>query len=583
LTAEFYYDGNQIKNYLIGFASVFSEIPYRQDKHLKSVPIHYGSPSDIISYLESNVDNDDVHNVNRIKDINIPLFSFRMVAIEQSIERRRAPLDNITVDLRKLGYSVGYVTMKPAPFKFTFELVLWASSDYQAFEISEQILPYFNSPQQVNIEPLPGCPVSTTEIKLESIEIDTEPDSRKCSAIVTMTFTLTGWLLSQPRIWSSNMQFELSMLDSKNNDVSLDKELADKYTFGSEILSVETKPKIKEKMNFYDFLRTFNDHYLIDYYTVFLELEKTEVIDVDGNSYDIQPQIINEQTYNIIDIQKIIDTIKNLKFIYQNRLNTQLIRSFTIENTIIVFEKMGKEEELIYIILKLIDYNVISKQFVYTGVEFSNSDKLQLFGTMYSSINQYIDRVNQYIGLLEMIKIWEEKLYLKDVNGSAFYIQIDEEEFEKKGLQFKTIEKNTVIFEKMKKNLNIVMSEGVIYNEDDKFLKIVINAEKEIVLLIDNYELYMDIKQTLSSMDNKSYFMIMLDGFISDNVLDMSNYIVSYLLFEYFKKEQIEENELKKHDLFLLYSKIYKKKYDEFINYSFQMKRIINHLENFTD
>ena len=62
--------------------------------------------------------------------------------------------------------------MRPAPYRFTMELVCWASSDYQAFEITEQIIPYFNSPQQVRIEPLPRCPVSTTEIFLDNIEIE---------------------------------------------------------------------------------------------------------------------------------------------------------------------------------------------------------------------------------------------------------------------------------------------------------------------------------------------------------------------------------------------------------------------------
>src|SRR5574344_2270008 len=82
-----YFDGRQIKNYLIGFASLFSEIPYKNRYgKLVDVPIHYGSPSDVISFLESKVDNAETKNRNRLKDISIPMFSFRMTG--RSEERR---------------------------------------------------------------------------------------------------------------------------------------------------------------------------------------------------------------------------------------------------------------------------------------------------------------------------------------------------------------------------------------------------------------------------------------------------------------------------------------------------------------
>jgi hypothetical protein len=93
MNEQFYYNGTQIKNYLVGFASLFSEIPYA-DRYgkIKTVPIHYGSPSDVMSFLESNVDNEETTNRNRLKDISIPLFSFRLIGIEHNIEKRRAPL-----------------------------------------------------------------------------------------------------------------------------------------------------------------------------------------------------------------------------------------------------------------------------------------------------------------------------------------------------------------------------------------------------------------------------------------------------------------------------------------------------------
>jgi len=236
-----FFSGKQIKNYLIGFASIFSEIPYRDNKNLiKLVPIHYGSPSDVVSFLENNVDNEDTVNRNRLKDITVPMFSFRLTGLERNPEKRRFQHDTDTTDLRRAGYNVGYVTLWPAPYKFTMELTLWATSDYEAFEIIEQIIPYFNSPQQVIIEPLPHSRVSTTEVFLDNIDIDTDPSSQRYSATVTMTFSLTGWLLSQPKLWSTNMQFELSMLvDNRNfktNPADAD------YSFGKEITDLNTVP-----------------------------------------------------------------------------------------------------------------------------------------------------------------------------------------------------------------------------------------------------------------------------------------------------------------------------------------------------
>jgi len=245
MNPNLYYDGRQIKSYIVGFASLFSEIPY-QDRNgsMKIVPIYYGSLSDVISHLDLNVDNEATKNTNRIKDLTIPLFSFRMISLERNVEKRRAPHNYQTVDLRPSGYNIGYVTMYPAPFKFTMELTCWASSDYQAFEITEQIVPYFNSPQQVKIEPLPRSPVSETEIFLDSIEIDTDPESQT-STTVTMTFSLTGYILTQPKIWQTDMKFELSMLDSKHEDIFKD----DAYSFGKEIKDLNASTKVMKAQN----------------------------------------------------------------------------------------------------------------------------------------------------------------------------------------------------------------------------------------------------------------------------------------------------------------------------------------------
>jgi len=424
---NFYYDGRQIKNYLIGFASLFSEIPYQNRKGvLESVPIHYGSPSDIISHLEMNVDNEETHNRNRLKDIAIPLFSFRMTGLEANTERRRAPLNDVTVDLRPMGYSTGYVTMKPAPFKFTFELVLWASSDYQAFEITEQIIPYFNSPQQVVIEPLPRCSVSTTEVFLDSIEIDTDPSSQKCSAITTMTFTLTGWLLSQPRIWSTNMKFELSMLDKNdNNSAMLDNT---DYSFGTEFIDNNTKkPKSKTTKEL-----SFES---VDKFIVNTELIHTFGRDLDLYNLVVQNNGISKEngqllTNDSIEIEYknetliftpkmigvLIDSMEEMKYLYDNELLRNALKNQTLsDDFMIVQEMINDKTETIEIYLKLLEHNLITNGFNISDTRITNSEKLNIFGTFNIDIDQSLNRLRSYTASLENLKVKKEKIKSFDI------------------------------------------------------------------------------------------------------------------------------------------------------------------------
>lgn len=417
MNKDFYFDGRQIKNYLIGFASVFSEIPYRNRKGvLVSVPIHYGSPSDIISFLESDVDNSVTTNRNRLKDITIPLFSFRLSAIERNAEKKRAPLDTITVDLRHLGYGTGYVAMRPAPVKFTMELILWASSDYQAFEIVEQIVPYFNSPQQVTIEPLPRCPVSTTEIYMDSIEIDTEPESQKYSAQVTMSFTVSGWLLSQPRIWSTNMAFELSMLDKDYMGVK-GVDLTDKYSVGHEIIDTNLiKPKTKVDSELSTLETFIYNTKLVNiygdklfWYNALIEAGR---ISSNGQIINNTTLVINykgeEKILTVESMEYLIDVLEEIKFLYTNEVLKNGLTKHTLTDNIKILEAMFTDTtDTVDVYLKLLNENLVTRGFNLTNITISNSDKLNLFGTPRVDIDGTISRMKTYLAALENIKLEE--------------------------------------------------------------------------------------------------------------------------------------------------------------------------------
>ena len=421
MNEHFYYEGTQIKNYLIGFASVFSEIPYMQrDGKLGSVPIHYGSPSDIISYFEMNVDNEETHNRNRTKDISVPIFSFRMTGMERNSDRRRAPLDSIAVDLRPLGYSTGYIAMKPAPFKFTMELLLWAGSDYQAFEIIEQIVPYFNTPQQVTIEPLPRCPVSATEIHMESLDIDTDPESQKYSALATMTFTLTGWLLSQPRIWSTNMKFELSMLDKSNINNGVNLNDTD-YSVGHEIIDTNFLPVSRTNADrsldtVEDFIRLtpLREQYgdKLAWYDELVnagrisehgELLSHEILTIE---YKGEEKILYPET-----IDMLIDDMEDVRFMYENEQLKKALSTHTVEDDLSVVNLMlSDDSNTIEVFSTLLDNNLVTRGFNRTKAELSNSEKLNLFGTSRVDVDGILLRMRGYLASLENLKIQKERI-----------------------------------------------------------------------------------------------------------------------------------------------------------------------------
>jgi hypothetical protein len=464
---EFYFDGRQIKNYLIGFASLFSEIPYKNRVgKLESVPIHYGSPSDIISHLEMNVDNDETTNRNRIKDISVPMFSFRMTGMERNSEKRRAPHDTITVDLRPMGYSTGYVTMRPAPIRFTMELICWASSDYQAFEISEQIIPYFNSPQQVSIEPLPRCPVSTSEVFLETVEIDTEPESQRYSAMVTMSFNLNGWLLTQPRIWSTNMKFEFQMLDKEYQGTDTPANLDDTdWSVGHEIIDTnDTPPPLlptEQKLSSIDsFIRntvlasTFGEK--LDIYN---ELVMAGRISKAGQIIDTTPlPLVYKDKEMLIELPMmnlLVDDMSDLEFLYSNEKLLDSLKSHTIRDDISIYKSILEDDtDVLDVYLKLLDNNLVTKGFNRTEAEFSNSDKLNMFGSTRIDIEDKLERLRSYLAGIENLKIKRDPLLsmgILDDEYKVYMFSIDSIPFDDFPETFKSIDGNSI--DSMKKDL----------------------------------------------------------------------------------------------------------------------------------
>lgn len=213
-----HFGNNQIRKYLVAFASVFSEVPYfsKTTGLIKTANLVYGSQNQFVSAFNKE---DDMYasrfgNVNRVgKGISLPAISFSLTGMTFSVEKRRAPMDSYVAGLHPDGYKTYFQTMIPTPFDITTEVILWAASDNECFEMMEQILPYFNSPLVVDIELFPGVYNTKINVKLESIETDLDPSTASIGAKCTLTFSFTAWLYTQPKKSHTNKKFEFESLD----------------------------------------------------------------------------------------------------------------------------------------------------------------------------------------------------------------------------------------------------------------------------------------------------------------------------------------------------------------------------------
>lgn len=443
MNKNLYFNGEQIKSYLVAFGSLFSEIPYK-DGHgnVKTVPIYYGSPSDVISYFENDVE--EQKTKNRLKDITLPMFSFRLTGIEKNPERRKAPTRTITVDLRKYGYATGYVILQPTPYNFNFELTLWASSDIQCFEILEQILPYFNTPVAVSVQILPASPVQSVEVFFDSIDIDTDPSSQKYSAQATLQFHITGALLSQPKVWSTNNAFELEFLVESDINAVREKysEFDMKEVFpydGMDMIDENSVRKVdyiddimKEFfVNFETFLKKINVYSDIEYkFLVYKEFYNNGIIDSKGNIIEYKNTTLNVNGVDIeVDkefIDYIVSFINDYRYMFVNDvIDIDMKYSKYIEDYADNLKMMFEDKETMEYLYKLAQNGFVDLQTYTINENMTTSDILKVFGKLSVDISAVEKRLKNYLSVLNRIKILTDGLisikYYKSYDDVSYY------------------------------------------------------------------------------------------------------------------------------------------------------------------
>lgn len=170
----FYY-AEQTKQYLLQFASIFSEMSVKvganeeRGEELIPITLHYGSKDRAAaSILAGNTQN---------KPIRLPTLSMNISSIDTAPERRKGvgQVDRHT-HLPRGGLLPDDVQVvhryMPIPYNMTVELAIFTSNQDQHMQILEQILMLFDPILQIQVSDGPFDWTKITQVELQGIRFD---------------------------------------------------------------------------------------------------------------------------------------------------------------------------------------------------------------------------------------------------------------------------------------------------------------------------------------------------------------------------------------------------------------------------
>lgn len=159
----FFYNSS-IRSYIVLMGALFNHVQVMRvrgdkTKYIK-VPITYGSKEKFMAAMDTYNNPLGQENVAKIETI-LPRMNLSMVDLQYNGTRKTSTMVNQRVpQLNSSGKSI--VQFNPAPYRFIFELGVYTRYEDDAFQIAEQILPYF--------QPHFNCRI--TELKKEEVMID---------------------------------------------------------------------------------------------------------------------------------------------------------------------------------------------------------------------------------------------------------------------------------------------------------------------------------------------------------------------------------------------------------------------------
>lgn len=148
---EYFYD-DQLRRYLIQFMAIFAAIKVKVGKtgdlepRFVTVPIANASKDRVVAWIKG----EQTQN----KLVRVPMFSAQLVNIALDPNLRKGVGQTRRNTYMPIGgefptdFKVVYQRM-PVPYMASFQLTIWASNQYQHYQIMEQLLPLFDPQLQI--------------------------------------------------------------------------------------------------------------------------------------------------------------------------------------------------------------------------------------------------------------------------------------------------------------------------------------------------------------------------------------------------------------------------------------------------
>ena len=194
-----YYYNYQMRNYLLQFMAVFSDmqVSVGQNEDLSprliKVPVYGASKDRVVAAIKS----ENTQN----KPIRLPAMSAWLYGIDQAPDMRKGiggtrrqsymPTGGLFPD------DISVVEQRqPVPYKAQYELVLWSSNQDHNFQLLEQIMMLFNPQIQIQTSDDGFDWTKITQIELTDIQQDENMDAggdRRISK-TTLRFTMPIWI-----------------------------------------------------------------------------------------------------------------------------------------------------------------------------------------------------------------------------------------------------------------------------------------------------------------------------------------------------------------------------------------------------
>jgi hypothetical protein len=200
----YFYDG-QIRDYLIQFMAIFSGLKVKSGKNSNvdssndfiDVPVRYGNSSRIVdAILSENVQN---------KPLRLPVIAVNMLGLDLAPNRQKG----IDVQQRDVVFPLGgslpndlkvLYKQNAVPYDGLMEVAIYASNEYEHFQILEQILMVFNPTVQIQTSDMPSNFSRITQVELRSVEFATNYPKLADKRVIVTNLNFVTWFYLTPPV-----------------------------------------------------------------------------------------------------------------------------------------------------------------------------------------------------------------------------------------------------------------------------------------------------------------------------------------------------------------------------------------------